>query len=156
MRGALRAAACLLALAVGQPVPVATARVDGVDGVVAQRRAAPVHAITVGGQGVALSPAFTPGTSRYAIGTTEATQGAVTVRATTSDRRGRVRVNGRVATGPVRVTGLAPGDEISVLVDDAGGAAAYSLVYLPAGFPRLAAVVDRPGAGDGEVLPDAR
>ena len=64
--------------------------------------------------------------------------GSLTVRASTSDPAGTVRVNGStVVGGSTVVDGLEAGDEISVLIDDAGGAAAYSFVVLPTSFPVL-------------------
>jgi hypothetical protein len=110
------------------------------------------HDLGVSGAGVGMYPAFDPDTERYAVTTTGQTQGTVTVQASTSDPDGTVRVNGRPVTGgQATVTGLEEGDEISVLVEDAGGVTARSLVYLPAGFPRLEATVSQPGVAPGVV-----
>ena len=95
--------------------------------------------ISVSGTGAAMFPAFDPLIERYAVTTTEETAGVVTVRVTTAAGVG-VRVNGvPEADGAARVSGLEPGEEISVLVDAPAGTTAYSLVYLPAGFPELEA-----------------
>lgn len=97
----------------------------------------PAHQVAAEGSGVGMFPAFDPGTSRYAVTTTDGS-GSVTVRATTDDPSGMVRVNGRETTADTtEVSGLEAGEEISVLIDDAGGSTAYALVYLPAGFPTL-------------------
>src|SRR3546814_186114 len=50
---------------------------------------------------------------------------------------GRVLVNGAATTGSRTITGLEPGDEISVIFDDDSGRSAYSLIYLPTRFPIL-------------------
>lgn len=114
--------------------------------------APPAITLTVSGDGVALRPGFDPAVSRYAVGTTAATGGTLTVSAATSDPAGVVRVDGRVVRGPAEVTGLTAGDEVSVLVDDLTGHHAYALVYLPAGFPEVTKSVDRPGVSAGHVL----
>lgn len=112
----------------------------------------PQHTIDVAGAGVGMYPVFDPSVTRYAVTTTDATGGEVEVYASTDDPDGVVRVNGRRLTGPsTTVTGLEPGEEISVLVDDAGGAAAYSLVHLPAGFPTLEVTARGPGRAPGLV-----
>jgi hypothetical protein len=112
----------------------------------------PTVEVAVSGDGVALRPVFDPAISRYGVATSAATDGRVTVSATTSDPAGVVRVDGAVVTGPTEVSGLASGDEVSVLVDDATGHHAYALVYLPATFPEVTTVVDGPGVSDGNVL----
>ncbi|WP_156393675.1 MULTISPECIES: aryl-sulfate sulfotransferase [unclassified Nocardioides] len=99
--------------------------------------AAPVHSVSVDGTGVAMYPAFDPSVERYGVTTTAGTEGRVTVTATTSDPRGTVLVNGRPTTGSRTITGLAEGDEISVIIDDSAGHAVHSLIHLPAGFPTL-------------------
>ncbi len=97
------------------------------------------HSLVVSGSQVGMFPAFDPGIGRYAITTGAGTGGTVTVTAGTSDPTGVVRVNGRVAPGGTRtLTGLAPGEEISVFVTDSAGTARHSLIYLPSGFPTLA------------------
>ena len=60
-------------------------------------------------------PGFVSATARYAVRTTDQTAGTLDVVATTSDVSGKVFVNGRRATGAVHLTGLGPGDEISVI-----------------------------------------
>lgn len=85
--------------------------------------------LSVSGDGVGMFPAYADDVDRYAITTTTATAGEVTVSATGAEPR----INGRPAGGPTTLTGLAAGDEISVLVDGR----ALSLVYLPAEFPAL-------------------
>ncbi len=128
-----RAAATLL-VALVAVLATALVNVAGVPASVAA--APPVHSVAVGGVGIAMYPAFDPTITRYAV-TSAGAVGSVTVTATTDDPAGSVRVNGRPVDGPAVVSGLAPGDEISVLIDDAGGAAAYSLFVAPAGFPTL-------------------
>jgi len=113
----------------------------------------PVHDLLVAGEGVGMYPAFDTETERYAVTTGPDSDGQVTVTATTSDPNGSVRINGRPAPGGVRtLTGLQPGDEISVFITDSGGTAVHSLFYLPAEFPELArdqsgASLDTPSPG---------
>lgn len=112
----------------------------------------PVHSVSVSGVGVEMYPGYHAATERYAVTTTEDTGGSVTVHATTSDLDGRVWVNGRAATtDAVKVTGLGSGDEISVIITDSSGTARHSLVYLPAGFPKLRATTNKPGVAPGLV-----
>jgi Arylsulfotransferase (ASST) len=114
--------------------------------------APPAHTLKVSGAGVDSYPAFDPGTERYAVTTSAATGGSVTVDATTSDPSGHVLVDGRDETGhPVTVTGLSAGDEVSVIFQDSAGTEVHSLVYLPAGFPALEAVTKQPGIAPGLV-----
>jgi hypothetical protein len=99
---------------------------------------APEHLVSVSGVGVGTYPAFDPTVARYAVTTAPETGGTVTVSASTTDPQGTVLVNGQPAPGGQRtVTGLEPGDEVSVLITDAGGTVARSFVYLPAEFPEL-------------------
>jgi hypothetical protein len=42
------------------------------------------------------------------------------------------------------VTGLSEGDEVSVIIEDSAGTTAYSVVYLPAGFPAMTATTTGP------------
>lgn len=112
-----------------------------------------VHSLGVTGVDVSMYPDFAPGVERYAMTTTAATAGTVTVTATTSDPAGRVLVNGRPAPGGVRtLSGLRAGDEIAVFVIDSAGTATHSLIYLPTGFPTLSrdtsgASLDTPSPG---------
>jgi arylsulfotransferase ASST len=115
---------------------------------------APSVAVSVSGTGVGMYPDFDPAISRYGVTSTAATDGAVTVTVTVGPTA-TVRIDGRPATdGTRRLTGLGEGDEISVLVDDGGSTTAYSLVYLPAGFPALATDTSLPtqDAVPGKVL----
>jgi hypothetical protein len=113
---------------------------------------APIHTLTVTGTGVDSYPAFSPGIERYAVTTTSATGGTLTVHAGTTDPDGVVRVDGRVAVGgEATVTGLGSGDEVSVFIEDSGGVAVHSLFYLPAGFPKLEVPVHQPGLAPGQV-----
>ncbi|MBB6626274.1 aryl-sulfate sulfotransferase [Nocardioides sp. KIGAM211] len=109
----------------------------------------PTHSVTVTGEGVSTYPAYAPQVQRYAVRTTSGTAGTIDVTATTSDPDGAITVNGRPATSgePLEVTGLAPGDEVAVAIDDAGGSSHQAFVYLPAGFPELAASGTRPADG---------
>ena len=109
--------------------------------------AAPAHTLTVSGAGVGSYPGFDPAVERYAVTTTAATGGRLTVQATTSDPAGVVRVDGQVAPGgTATVAGLGPGDEVSVFIEDSAGTEVHSLVYLPAGFPALEATSPAPAA----------
>jgi hypothetical protein len=100
--------------------------------------AAPSVSVQVSGVGVGMYPAFREDVERYAITTTAATAGAVTVGVTASDPTSEVRINGLVAPGGTRtIEGLQPGDEVAVFVSDSAATRTYSLVYLPAGFPTL-------------------
>ncbi len=113
----------------------------------------PVHTLAVSGTGVGMYPAFVPGTDRYAVTTTGATAGSVTVDAATSDPSGSVLVDGRpVPGGHATLTGLTEGDEVSVWFEDSAGIERHTLVYLPAGFPAMVVVTNRPGTAPGDVL----
>src|SRR4051812_5417950 len=112
------------------------------------------HSITVTGTGVEMWPVFSNEVARYGLTTTAGTAGSVTVHATTSDVAGVVLVDGRVAPGGnATVDELTEGDEISVIFEDSGGSSAYSLVYLPMGFPKMTeAVPAAPGTSTSDVL----
>lgn len=106
-------------------------------------QAVPVlRTLSVTGTDVATYPAFDPAITRYAATTSTQTGGTVTVTATTTDSAGRIWVNGAPASGPVTLSGLNPGDEISVIFDDALNRTAYSVMYLPAGFPTITTTTD--------------
>jgi hypothetical protein len=112
---------------------------------------APTHTVSVSGDGAALFPDFAESIERYGVTTTDATNGSLVVTATTSDPAGTVWINGRQATGAsTAVTGLTPGDEVSVVLEDAGGTAVHALVFLPPKFPQLRATGS--GAPPGQVL----
>ena len=99
-----------------------------------------IHQLELTGVGTTTYPSFTPDITRYGVRTTADTLGTVTVTASTDDPAGRVFVDGALATGPVEVTGLDVGDEVSVIFKDPGTPAQHhSLIYLPVGFPVLAA-----------------
>jgi len=102
-------------------------------------------AVGVTGTGVGTFPDFEPGISRYAITTTDDTDGALTVTVTGAEPDAAVRVNGVLLEGiSVPLTGLGSGDEISVLVDESTGRSVYSFVYLPSDFPELERVATDP------------
>lgn len=108
----------------------------------------PVHTVGVTGTDVGMFPAFDPEVGRYAVTTTDATGGSVTVTATTTDPAGQVRINGVPDADGVRtLTGLEQGDEIAVFIEDSAGIARHSLVYLPADFPTLERVTPDPAPG---------
>lgn len=108
--------------------------------------------VSVAGAGVDMYPSFSSAVRRYGVRTTTATAGSVRVEATTSDASGRVWVDGRLATGDTTtVSGLVPGDEISVFIQDSSGSVRYWLVYLPAGFPRIIATTKQAGIAPGLV-----
>lgn len=119
-----------------------------------QAAQAPVHLVAVDTPGVTVFPGFSPGIERYAVRPTASTAGVLRVRATTSDAAGSIRVDGRlVDDGLATLTGLVPGDEISVFIRDSAGTATYALVYLPADFPLLARATPPTAATeDGHVL----
>lgn len=113
----------------------------------------PERSIRVTGEGVSTYPAFDPRIQRYAATTTVATGARLVVEARTSDPAGSVRINGRERPdGVATVTGLAGGDEVSVIIEDAAGRTSYSIVHLPAGFPRLETTVASEAATPGSTL----
>lgn len=95
--------------------------------------------LTITGTGVEMYPAYDSSVTRYGVLTTAGTNGMVSVTASPADPEGKVFVNGAAVTGSTELTGLAPGDEISVIFDDELGRDAHSLIYLPSGFPALSA-----------------
>lgn len=111
----------------------------------------PVRTLSVTGTAAAMYPDFAPSITRYAVTTDAATAGSLVVAATTSDPDGTVLVNGRPAIGPTPVNGLESGDEVSVIIDDAGGRTSYAVMYLPAGFPRLNVTTHQAGLAEGYI-----
>lgn len=115
--------------------------------------AAPARTLSVTGPGASMWPAYAPSVERYGVSTTTETGGGLTVRATTSDPAGRIWIGGVLEPdGEATVTGLADGDEVSVFIEDGAGRSVHSLVYLPAGFPRLEVRTAQPGVSAGHVL----
>ena len=113
----------------------------------------PTHTLAVTGDGVDTYPDFASDVDRYAVTTTGATDGTLSVTATTEDPAGRVLVDGRVAPdGTATLTGLDEGDEVSVWIEDSAGTARHTLVYLPAGFPEIDVTVDGPDVAPGGVF----
>ena len=147
MRGTrVLASAALIAAVVVQGAAVAAA--PRATAVMSPVLATPVHNVSVSGSGVITYPAFSASVARYGITTTGATSGTVTVAATTTDPAGRVLVNGHVAPGGSRtVTGLEPGDEVAVFIEDSAGTARHSFIYLPPGFPVLERATPDPAPG---------
>lgn len=120
---------------------------------VATRADTPVHSLQVIGEGVGTYPAYDPAIERYAVTTTAQTAGTLRVTATTSDPVGTVLVDGVVdSDGTATVTGLDEGDEVAVWIEDSAGLARYSFVYLPTGFPTLAANQTSDELAPGAVL----
>jgi Arylsulfotransferase (ASST) len=115
---------------------------------------APTLRVSVSGTGVGMYPGFSPSVRRYGVTTAAGTHGAVTVHASSSDPAGRVWIDGRrVANGAAtRMTGLTANDEISVFIKDRASTHVFALVYLPAGFPTLNAVIDHSGVAAGDVF----
>lgn len=109
--------------------------------------------VSVTGPDVTTYPAYDEAVSRFAVRHGVGSTGTVTVTATTSDPEGAVWLNGRPVDSatPTEVTGLVTGDEISVLIEDAGGRLQQSFIYLPTDFPQLDVVVDEPGQAPGFV-----
>ena len=103
--------------------------------------AKPSHRVTLAAGTGALTqwPAYAAKTARFAVVPSSAANDSLVVTASTTDPKGKVLVDGRpVRSGrPTTVTGLAPGDEVSVIIDDARGHSAQSWVYLPSTFPKL-------------------
>ncbi|MBD8870500.1 aryl-sulfate sulfotransferase [Nocardioides donggukensis] len=98
-------------------------------------------------------PAYDPATERYAATTTGATDGRLTVEVTTADPAGEIWIDGRPdGNGRATVTGLEGGDEVAVFIEDAGGRAVYSVVYLPVGFPELGTPTKTTSVAPGDVL----
>lgn len=121
-------------------------------GFVPAAHAVPVtRSLTVSGTGVTSYPAFDPAVTRYAASTTAQTGGVLQIDATTSDPQGTVLVDGRPANGPTTVSGLSEGDEVSVIIADAGGSTGYAVVYLPADFPALTVTTHQPGLAPGYI-----
>ena len=115
----------------------------------------PQHDVVISGVGVTPTstwPTYDAAVDRYAVATTSATGGSLTLTATTTDPAGVVRVDGRVATGPVTVNGLASGDEVNVQITDSAGTGNQSFVYLPVGFPRMTAASSGAGPTSGYVF----
>ena len=108
-------------------------------------------AISVAGDGVGMYPGFDPSISRYAVTTTDATAGTVTVSVAAGGRP--VYVDGVPARGGTQtLTGLTEGDEISVFVGAGSAREVYSLIYLPVDFPSLVATSSGSGPAPGMVL----
>jgi len=101
--------------------------------------AADSRSLSITGTGAEMYPAYDSSVTRYGVLTSAGTDGTVSVNANPAGSSGKVLVNGAVAVGPTEVTGLAPGDEISVIFDDELGRDVHSLIYLPSGFPALSA-----------------
>lgn len=113
----------------------------------------PVHTLDVSGEGVDTYPDFAGDVDRYGVTTTGATDGTLSVTASTEDPAGRVLVDGRVAPGgTATLSGLEEGDEVSVWIEDSAGTARHTLVYLPAGFPEIDVTVDGPAVTPGSVF----
>lgn len=106
----------------------------------------PVRSLSVTGTATELYPAFDPTITRYGLTTDATTAGTVTVTATTSDPAGQVTIAGNPASGPTPVTGLSAGDEIPVVITDTSGQTTYSVIYLPAGFPKLTVTTGAQGS----------
>lgn len=99
---------------------------------------APVRSVSVTGTEVEMYPTFDTAIDRYAVTTTTNTGGTLDVTATTSDSSESVVVDGSPATGPTTtLTGLQAGQEISVAFVGGASPETYTLMYLPAGFPKL-------------------
>ena len=103
--------------------------------------APPVHAVSLAAASGTLTtwPAYDAATPRFAVDPSSATNTSLVVTASTSDTRGTVYVDGHPTPNgqPTTVSGLTPGDEVSVIIQDAGGRSAQSWIYLPSTFPQL-------------------
>jgi Arylsulfotransferase (ASST) len=107
----------------------------------ATAHAATSHAVTVSAGTGSLTqwPSYAAGVDRFALVPSSDLNDSVVVTAGTSDPHGTVLVDGKpVPSGkPATVSGLSPGDEVSVIIDDASGHSAQSWIYLPSTFPTL-------------------
>ena len=115
---------------------LATATLQLAPGAPSPAEAAEAPALTVAG-GARMFPAYSPAVSRYAVH--PAQDGSVQV-----DVAGAAEVwfNGVPdPDGSATFTALAPGEEISVIVDSGTAQRAHALYVLPAGFPTLAGTV---------------
>lgn len=116
--------------------------------------AAPERTVTISGEGAGTYPAYSDDVPRFAVTTTEATGGHLTVLGATTDPDGRVRINGqKVPSGtPHEVTGLSAGDEVNVQISDSAGQTNQSWFYLPPRFPALTAMSTGDGPAAGQTL----
>lgn len=114
----------------------------------------PTRSVAVTGTGVTTWPAYDGAIGRFAIDTTSATGGTVSVVPDTTDTAGTALVDGiPVPLGePVDVTGLQTGDEVSVIITDSAGTTRQSFVYLPAEFPALSTTSSGAGPVPGRVF----
>lgn len=101
--------------------------------------------VRVEGAGTRTWPAFDPAVRRYAVGTGASTGGDLEVSVTGTT--GPVSVDGRTVEPTSTVSGLEPGDEVTVRVDGTS----YAFVYLPPGFPDLEVTAHEPGLEPGSV-----
>jgi hypothetical protein len=123
------------ALAVALLVPAALMSVPSAAGA-----APPDHTVVLTTTSGSLTtwPDYDASVSRFAVEPSPDNDTTATVVATTSDPAGRVRVNGQVvASGTAVPVQLHPGEELSVIIDDAGGHSAQSWIELPSTFPHL-------------------
>lgn len=98
----------------------------------------PTRSITVAGTEVEMYPAFDAAIERYAVTTTTNTAGSLDVTATTTDPAESVVVDGSRATGDTTtLTGLQAGQQVTVAFVGGASPQTYTLMYLPAGFPKL-------------------
>jgi hypothetical protein len=98
--------------------------------------------ITVSGTEVEMYPLFDPTIDRYAVTTTTNTAGTLDVTATPGAGE-TVTINGGSAT---HLTGLNAGDLITVAFNGGSDPHTYTLMYLPAGFPKLTVTTGAQGA----------
>lgn len=134
----------VLLLAIGPLTPAAAAPAE-VD--------PPQRVVTLTGEGISTWPSYDDAVGRFAIRTTDASIGSVTVTATTTDPDGTVSVDGVPLAGPTTtVDGLETDDEINVRITDSAGTTSQSWIYLPSGFPVLTPTRDDPGQAPGQYL----
>jgi hypothetical protein len=119
LRRALLAWATLLLAVMALSVPAA--------------EAAPARTLSVTGDGAEMFPAFDPSIDRYALATATSTAGTVDVSASPGPGE-TVTIDGGSTT---HLTGVQPGHEISVAFSGGESPHTYTVIYLPAGFPRL-------------------
>jgi len=95
--------------------------------------AVPTRDLAVTGTEAEMYPAFDPSIDRYAVTTTSNTSGTLDVAATPGPGES-VTINGGSST---HLTGLAAGDRITVAFTGGTSPHTYTVMYLPAGFPKL-------------------
>lgn len=143
--------AAVLAVVLAAALPVGGGR----DAAAQPVAGAPVRSIEVTGASSApqtgIWPAYAPGATRYAL--RGATAGEVTLRARSNDPGAKFFVDGIPdEDGTVTLSGLSPGREVSVVVEDSGGRTPHALIVVPDNFPELEGTGPAAGQAAGLTL----